>query len=1628
MRKLIPALLLLVLSMVVSPVFAQIVGENMIDDFESTRRLTWANSAGTLTQPVANPFPGVNNNSSHVATYVRNAGVQWDFVVAPTLNERLIQDIGSYQNGTKKFSMKVYTTAPVGTAIEITVEKKSVSNTGWPQGRHSNYRGTVGTSGAWHTVIFDFVWQPAPATNASELDQIVLAFDPGNFTNHTFHFDDIRGFAVQAPVIPQVPNTEHAWDNFRNIRRVRYSPVDGTLTTTSTPTTTGNASTTVGRYVRSTQQFDLFSANFDSTLLDLPAYRANTKKFSVKVYSPAVGTVIQFTLQDSLAALGGYPTGRFAEFRGTTSVANQWERVTLSWVGNPDAGVNAARVDQMAILVNPNTTTSVTVFLDSLYGPKFGPPPVAVIAGENAIHNFDDVIKLTFGNSDGTLVQPIANPSVGGNNTSANVGRYVRNPSVQYDALLANMIGVSTDIANYFNGTKRFTMKVWTNAPVGTRVEFALQNAARAATGYPNGRHSIYGTNTTVSRGWETLTFTYAFQPDAGQNINAIDQMTLSFRPNAFTADTFYFDEMKGFPIVSFVDPTPHREHRWTTNNVRYRQSARYTPQANPSQVGNSSSFVGRYVRSTSANDTLLMRFDSALTDLPAYRANTKKFSVKVYSASPNVNIHLVLQDSNATRISNTSGRYAEFSGVTSTTNQWETVVLTYRSTPDATITASSVNSAAFLVNRGTTSSVTVFLDSLYGPKFEPRVEDNSIIGQFDIENFETVRKLSFGNSGGVFTNNVANPAVGSGNPSATVGQYVRNGGVQYDYLVCTMNGQALDVPAYYLLNTKKFSMKLYTTAPVGTTVELTLENSALAAGGYPQGRHSVYAATVTAQNAWHTLVFNYVFQPSFGVLDEQIDQVTFSFNNNSFTNFTYYFDDFKGFDVCVPPTIPTISLNNAFNTLCSAGGSIVLTSSHTGDNLWSNGETTRSITVTSPGTYRVRAISATGCTSAVSAQSQIVQGVNATPTIIADGPTTFCAGAGVTLTSSTALGNIWSNGETTRSIFVTTPGTYTVQVIFGGCTSAVSSPTVTATQNCSQVFSGTGNYNNASLWLENAVPDNGTDILVNGAMTQNVNASFANISVGENASIVIPEGITLTVTGNFSNQGEVSGAGTLRIAGSSNQTFGGGTISNLTVANGRTVTQSNATMISGTLTVGNNTTLNLGNQMLTMLSTASGTARLAAVPTTGSVTNGSNFTIQRWLDRTNVRRTTTSNGNYYLLGPGVSGQTVGLWNGVSPYSTATFNNSTAGGGNFYFYSTSANNWIKPTGLNQSLPNGAGAQVWFGINGFFSGNRNVWSATGSPAVGTFNLPVVNQVGFQLVSNPYPSTIDWDSPSWTKTNVANAMYIYDWVNRRYRTYVNSIGVNGGSRYLATAQGFFVQTTNTTNFLVAIENVKVSNQVAMQRTESNVAGLIRMEMTNNGESDEMVIANRPEATTAYETAFDAHKLMNPATNIFVNGGVNQSVASMNLNEVNAIPFVIQTANSGIVTLRTTEFNNVAGYTFNLFNEQTGELLPYTGTETYTFNVSANQPYRLQLRVGSVTGINTFKASAFEVFPNPATDKVTIRTNGTGSLEVINVVGQVVMTQPATETNEINVSKLAKGVYTVKFNGASQKLVVK
>ena len=148
------------------------------------------------------------------------------------------------------------------------------------------------------------------------------------------------------------------------------------------------------------------------------------------------------------------------------------------------------------------------------------------------------------------------------------------------------------------------------------------------------------------------------------------------------------------------------------------------------------------------------------------------------------------------------------------------------------------------------------------------------------------------------------------------------------------------------------------------------------------------------------------------------------------------------GTTVTVNPTPATPTITPGGPTTFCAGGSVTLTSSSATGNLWSTGATTQSITVSTGGTYTVTVTSG-GCTSAPSAGTTVtVNPLPATPTITPGGPTTFCAGGSVTLTSSSASGNVWSTGETTQSITVTTGGTYTVTVTSGGCTSAPSAGT----------------------------------------------------------------------------------------------------------------------------------------------------------------------------------------------------------------------------------------------------------------------------------------------------------------------------------------------------------------------------------------------------------------------------------------------------------------------------------------------------------------------------------------------------------------------------------------------------------
>ena len=137
-----------------------------------------------------------------------------------------------------------------------------------------------------------------------------------------------------------------------------------------------------------------------------------------------------------------------------------------------------------------------------------------------------------------------------------------------------------------------------------------------------------------------------------------------------------------------------------------------------------------------------------------------------------------------------------------------------------------------------------------------------------------------------------------------------------------------------------------------------------------------------------------------------------------------------------VAPAVPTISASG-ITTFCD-GGSVILTSSSAVNNLWSTGETTQSISVTASGNYNVTVTDGL-CSEISTDEIVVVNPVPATPTITASGTTTFCDGGSVVLTSSSAIDNVWSTGETTQSITVLTSDVISVSVLTNGCSSLIS-------------------------------------------------------------------------------------------------------------------------------------------------------------------------------------------------------------------------------------------------------------------------------------------------------------------------------------------------------------------------------------------------------------------------------------------------------------------------------------------------------------------------------------------------------------------------------------------------------------
>jgi len=163
---------------------------------------------------------------------------------------------------------------------------------------------------------------------------------------------------------------------------------------------------------------------------------------------------------------------------------------------------------------------------------------------------------------------------------------------------------------------------------------------------------------------------------------------------------------------------------------------------------------------------------------------------------------------------------------------------------------------------------------------------------------------------------------------------------------------------------------------------------------------------------------------------------------------------------VAITPTPATPTITPGGPTTFCQGGSVNLSSSSATGNQWYlngnpiGGASNQVYNVTASGGYTV-VVSDNGCPSAASAITTVtVNPLPATPTITPGGPTTFCQGGSVNLSSSSATGNQWYlngnsiGGETSQVYSANASGNYTVVVMDGNACASAPSTATTVTVN----------------------------------------------------------------------------------------------------------------------------------------------------------------------------------------------------------------------------------------------------------------------------------------------------------------------------------------------------------------------------------------------------------------------------------------------------------------------------------------------------------------------------------------------------------------------------------------------------
>jgi hypothetical protein len=339
-------------------------------------------------------------------------------------------------------------------------------------------------------------------------------------------------------------------------------------------------------------------------------------------------------------------------------------------------------------------------------------------------------------------------------------------------------------------------------------------------------------------------------------------------------------------------------------------------------------------------------------------------------------------------------------------------------------------------------------------------------------------------------------------------------------------------------------------------------------------------------------------------------------------------------------------------------------------------------------------------------------------------------------------------------------------------------------------------------------------------------------------------------------------------------------------------------------------------------------------------------------------------------------------------------------------------------------------------------------------INKFDLPAIRLVsrndsvyyhtGYNLIGNPYPSSIDW-------TRVVRGAGVNDEVRilkptGGTTTYLNGFSNNGGSPYIQTGQGFFVRTSidgATVRFQETCKtftdppkllNEPLQNAILSHKSPRSRAKVIRLNISNESEEDEttIVFMKNEKSQADYNDAMYFSGSTVSLASISENG---QRMAINFMPEIESVKEIGLSVNASKTGSYKLSFTDIPVSSVELFLKDSlrgNELMDVNNRASYTFSIDKLDPATFGDKRFSLIfkpkptakRVPRGKAKGIPAYPSPAADEVFFDVSslpeGNKQVLVFDIFGneKQVLTFSKGEKVSVNVCWLEPGLYLAKF----------